>query len=186
MQNYSVDQFKKLITDCKKPYVVLLVGLPLSGKDTFLAQLNSNDFLIISRDEILEKHNDKISDYRSAFSKIDSKIVDKQFFSKINEHVFSKINCIINATNLTKKRRRKICLRFTDYYRIALIMPLISESEFNRRNVVRYEKIGKKLPNSLYNEMTAVYEEVTEDEEFEKISYLMQQQQNSQIKDVVL
>jgi hypothetical protein len=52
-------------------------------------------------------------------------------------------------------------------------MPLISESEFNRRNADRFEKIGKKLPNSLYNEMTAVYEEVTEDEEFELILKLV-------------
>jgi predicted kinase len=173
MQNYSVDQFKKLITDCKKPYVILLVGLPLSGKDTFIQQLNDSEFSIISRDEILEKQHEKISDYRNAYSKIDSKIVDKLFFNKINDLANEKVNCIVNATNLTKKRRRKIRLRFNDYFKIALIMPELNELEFIKRNLNRFEKNGKKLPESLFHEMTAIYEKVSVDEEFELIIKLL-------------
>lgn len=173
MQNYSVDQLKKLISNCNKPCVIILVGLPLSGKDTFIQQLNNSEFSIISRDEILEKQHEKISDYRNAYSKIDGKIVDKLFFNKINDLANGKVNCIVNATNLTKKRRRKISLRFTNYYKIALIMPLLNESEFIKRNLNRFEKRGKKLPNSLFHEMISIYEEVAIDEDFELIVKLV-------------
>jgi hypothetical protein len=52
-------------------------------------------------------------------------------------------------------------------------MPDLNELEFIKRNLNRFEKNGKKLPDSLFHEMTAIYEEVSVDEEFELIIKLL-------------
>ena len=169
MQDFTIDELKNLLTDCEKPCLVLLVGIPLSGKDTLISKVNNTLFSIISRDDILESQVDELKGYRSAYTSVDSKTVDKLFFNQINKFATEKASCIINATNLTKKRRRKICLRFQNYYKIAVILPLINEEEFNKRNLFRFEKTGKKLPPALFIEMTKLYETVTIDEEFNRI-----------------
>ena len=167
----SILLLKETLNKTAFPTLLMLVGLPLTGKDTLLSQLQPNEFSTVSRDAILEKLSVNKS-YNLSYTQIDSKKVDKFFFSQLNLLAMNKCNCIVNATNLTKKRRRKILLRFVNYYKIIVLMPLIDFETFCERNLYREQTTGKKLSNSLYEQMLSVYEEVSEDEGIDKLIYL--------------
>ena len=83
-----------------KSKVILLVGPPLSGKDTYLRSQDYSDFTIISRDDILMSLHDT-NDYSEAFHKVDQKEVDRLLIQKIQDCIDNKKNVIINMTNLS-------------------------------------------------------------------------------------
>ncbi len=146
-----------------EPILVVMSGIPLSGKDTLLTYLSVNNFEIISRDNILNELG-SYNSYRAQYKFVDSKLVDKVFFQKIIFFSEQQKNVIINATNLTLKRRRKILGRFPNYFTIIIQMPLLSYEEFIKRNNTRKKEIGKALPVSLYKEMLAFYEPIEKNE----------------------
>jgi len=45
-------KLKHILNTCSQPYILMLIGPPLSGKDTALKQMNL-DAVMISRDQIL-------------------------------------------------------------------------------------------------------------------------------------
>ena len=51
-----------------KPILIVLVGIPLSGKDTFIQQGGFEDFEVISRDEII--HRLGLGEYRKDYATI--------------------------------------------------------------------------------------------------------------------
>jgi predicted kinase len=152
----------------KQPKLLLLVGLPLSGKDSLIRQLNLNDFEVLSRDELLTKDLPE-KDYRDAYTAHDSKEIDKIFFREMDKIRLGQKNVIINATHLKIKRRRKVMLRFPDYAKICLLLPLISFEEFCIRNLIREKESAKKVPEKLYHEMLNLFEVPTQEEGWDLI-----------------
>ena len=75
----SILLLKETLNKTAFPTLLMLVGLPLTGKDTLLSQLQPNEFSIVSRDAILEKLSVNKS-YNISYTQTDSKEVDK-FFS---------------------------------------------------------------------------------------------------------
>lgn len=166
---HSLIQF--LLT-CPQPWAIVLVGLPLSGQDTVIKSLNLNSFTLVSRDQLLLESQEGISDYRNAYSTVDGKELDKKFFHEINRVSETAANVIINATHLTRKRRRKVRLRLEkSHYCIALVLPLLDIQEFTHRNTQREIEEKKKIPMSVFESMLALFEKVEEDEGFEAILY---------------
>ena len=162
---------KKIISQIaafQRPKLLLMVGLPLSGKDSLIQELNLPDFEMLSRDAILCLNNPE-KDYRDAYSAHDSKEIDSIFFKEMDRIQRSQKNVIINATHLKIKRRRKVMLRFPDYARICLQLPLISFEEFCSRNLQREKESGKIVSEKLYHEMMSLYEPPTETEGWDLI-----------------
>jgi len=169
VNQHSLFQF---LQTCPQPWAIVLVGLPLSGKDTLINSLDLYSFSTISRDQLLLESQERISDYRNAYSAVDGKELDKKFFHEINRVSETAANVIINATHLTRKRRRKVRLRLEkSHFCIALIMPLLDIQEFTHRNTQRELEEQKKIPLSVYESMLALFEKVEEDEGFEAILY---------------
>jgi len=168
ISNDFIRQINDEISNSEKLLLIILIGLPLSGKDTLLSSLNCISCCVVSRDEILTGIS-KEAIYRHQYGSADSKQVDKLFFKRLDACAQNKINTIVNATNLTIKRRRKIALRFPHHKKIAIQMPIISKFEFSERNSKRRSAEGKHIPLTVYDEMMGFYEPLEENEGWNKI-----------------
>ena len=67
----------------KDPYVIILIGPPLSGKTTWINKnFEPGSFELISRDQIVLDLHGK-NDYNTAFKTVDQKEVDNILVNKI-------------------------------------------------------------------------------------------------------
>jgi predicted kinase len=165
----SIDEFKIYTKNLTKPFSVVLVGLPLSGKDTLIDRLGLSNIQIISRDAIIENLFPGES-YREAYSSVDSKAIDKLFFKQLEESINSKQSVLINATHLRIKRRRKINLRIPpEYVKLAIQLPVPSLEDYEQRNQNRRDQTGKHISRKVFEEMVNLFEPVTEEEGFDQI-----------------
>jgi len=153
-----------------KSKVILLIGPPLSGKDTYLRSQDYTDFTMISRDDILMSlHN--TNDYSEAFGQVDQKEVDRLLNQKIQDCIDGKKNVIINMTNLTKRGRNRHLSKFpnSDYEKIAIIFPKLDITEYINRNLKRKNEENKFIPLNVIQSMIDNWEDVTSDEGFDSI-----------------
>jgi len=156
-----------------KSNLYLLIGPPLSGKDTFLKtchELFNPDSVIISRDDILMSLHDT-DDYSEAFHKVDQKEVDRLLNQKIQDCIDGKKNVIINMTNLTKRGRNRHLSKFpnSDYVKIAIVFPKLDITEYINRNLKRKNEENKFIPLNVIQSMIDNWEDVTSDEGFDSI-----------------
>jgi predicted kinase len=153
-----------------KSQLILLVGPPLSGKDTYLRQNEFNDFTIVSRDDILMSLHTN-SDYSQAFNEVNQKLVDKILNEKIQNIIDNKLNVIINMTNLSKKTRQRHLSRFPSdvYEKTAIVFPKLDITEYINRNLKRKNEENKFIPFNVIQSMIHNWEEVTYEEGFDKI-----------------
>lgn len=152
----------------KEPFVMLLVGPPLSGKSTWIRQ-NYPMVQVISRDEIVMELAGT-RDYNKAFSEVDQKEVDRVLSQRLTECASSGESVIIDMTNMTQKRRMQTLNYFSeDYYKVAVIFPLLSDEEYGIRNQKRIEQENKNLPISIVKRMISSYQPISKEEGFDKV-----------------
>jgi len=153
-----------------KSKVILLVGPPLSGKDTYLKTQDNFDYDIISRDDILMSLHDT-DDYSSAYNSVNQKEVDKILIQKIQDSISEKRNVIINMTNLSRKSRNRHLCKFpnSDYDKIAIVFPKLNICDYINRNDKRKEEENKFIPLNVIQSMIDNWEDVTLDEGFNTI-----------------
>jgi predicted kinase len=151
-----------------KPQLILLVGPPLSGKDTYIQKEGFQDFVIISRDNIL-MNLARSNDYSIAFQEVDQKLVDKILLREIYQNIEKNNNVLINMTNLTKKVRKRHLMKFEGYEKTAIVFPKLEIEEYGRRNNKRKVEENKSIPLSVMVSMIDSWEEVSLDEGFDKI-----------------
>ena len=153
-----------------KSKVVILVGPPLSGKDTYLNSNDFSQFTIISRDDIVMSLCPN-STYTEAFDIVDQKQVDRILNKKIQDCITNKENVIINMTNLTQKSRNKHLCKFptSDYYKIAVVFPKLDLTDYINRNEGRSLKENKFIPVSVIKNMIDNWSDITPNEGFDTI-----------------
>lgn len=150
--------------------VILLVGPPLSGKDTYIRKSNYENYEIISRDDILMSLHYN-NDYTEAFNTVNQKLVDKLLNDKITTAINKKKNVIINMTNLSvRSRHRNLCkFRKDTYDRVAVVFPKLTMDEYKDRNEKRKLEDNKYIPMGVIIDMLAKWENVTLEEGFNTI-----------------
>ena len=164
----TINDIKTYLTSIKSPFCLFLIGPPLSGKDTFIRQLNFSDTEVISRDEIvLELSNGK--NYNESFRTVNQKQVDKILKERITIASSLKKNVIINMTNLKRKKRISFQSKFTNFKKIAIIFPILSLNEYQNRNSIRTNNEGKTISINIIKDMIDGYESVDETENFDKV-----------------
>jgi predicted kinase len=158
------------IKHLKEPWVLTLIGPPLSGKDTWIKQnFNPSDIVMISRDQILLDVYGS-DNYDEAFKNVNQKEVDRVLISTIQKASKENKNVIINMTNMTRKRRMYNLDFFGDeYYKVAVIFPILDEAEYERRNLKRKEEEQKFIPTHVLKNMISSYQTISKDEGFDKI-----------------
>lgn len=156
------------LKELKEPFVIVLVGVPLTGKSTFIRE-NFEGTDVISRDEIVMEISES-RNYSDAWKKVDQKKVDRLLIQRLNECNKEKRNVIIDMTNLTVKSRvSKLNLFSKDYFKVAVIFPVLSNEEFERRNEERKINENKFIPIFVVKNMINSYEVPTSKEGFNKI-----------------
>ena len=154
----------------KEPYVIILIGPPLSGKTTFIREnFEPGSFELISRDKIVLDLHGK-DDYNTAFKTVDQKEVDNILVNKISTSAKEEKNSIIDMTHMTSKRR-KYNLSFFDekYYKLAVIFPVLKDEEYVARDKKRTEEENKSIPMYVIKNMISSYQSVKKDEGFNRV-----------------
>jgi len=155
----------------KEPFVMLLVGPTLSGKSTWIRN-NYPTINVISRDEIVMEVAGT-RDYNKAFETVDQKLVDRVLAERLTGANLTKTSTIVDMTNMTVKRRAQTLRYFDDsFYKIAVVFPILSDEQYQMRNIDRNSKENKWIPPSVIKSMIDSYQEPTSDEGFSKIILL--------------
>ena len=155
----------------KEPFVMLLVGPTLSGKSTWIRN-NYPTVNVISRDEIVMEVAGT-RDYNKAFETVDQKLVDRVLAERLTGANLTKTSTIVDMTNMTVKRRSQTLRYFDDsFYKIAVVFPILSDEQYQMRNIDRNSKENKWIPPSVIKSMIDSYQEPTSDEGFSKIILL--------------
>ena len=156
------------IKNLKEPFVIILIGPPLSGKTTWIRE-NFPTTEVISRDEIvMEVYGSR--DYTAAFNNVDQKEVDRVLSQRFLDANKAKKNVIVDMTHMASKRRKQNLNYFTDdYYKLGVIFPILSDEEYEKRNQKRIEEENKDLPMGIVKSMISSYQPITSDEGFNKV-----------------
>ena len=156
----------------KTPFVIVLIGPPLSGKSTWIRKnfLEKDiEVTIISRDDILMEMSDT-DDYSDAFNTVSQKEVDAELQRRLFDAADNGKNAIINMTNMTSKRRRHNLEYFGDEFtKIAVIFPILEWDEYKRRNDKRKSEENKWIPEHVIKRMIGTYQPIREEEGFDKV-----------------
>jgi predicted kinase len=152
----------------KEPFVIILIGPPLSGKSTWIRE-NFPTTEVISRDEtVMEVYGSR--NYTEAFNNVDQKEVDRVLTQKFLDANVAKKNVIVDMTHMASKRRKQNLNYFSnDYYKLGVIFPILSDDEYVRRNQKRIEEENKDLPMRIVKSMISSYQPITSDEGFNKV-----------------
>jgi len=152
----------------KEPFVIILIGPPLSGKTTWIRE-NFPTTEVISRDEtVMEVYGSR--NYTEAFNNVDQKEVDRVLTQKFLDANTTKKSVIVDMTHMTSKRRKQNLNYFSnDYYKLGVIFPILSDDEYEKRNQKRIEEENKDLPMRIVKSMISSYQPITPDEGFNKV-----------------
>jgi len=152
----------------KEPFVMILIGPTLSGKSTYIRN-KYPDTSVISRDEIvMEVYGCR--DYNEAFKNVDQKEVDRRLLQRLEEAGKFKKSVIIDMTNMIVKRRLATLRNFgTSHQRIAVVFPILSEEEYERRNIDRNSKENKWIPPYVIKSMVDSYQPPSSEESYDII-----------------
>lgn len=150
------------------PEVILMVGLPGSGKSTYINKYFKTDYVIISSDDLIQEkadelgktYDDVFSDYIGDASKYANILLDKA--------IKDRKNIIIDKTNMSKKARNRVLSRIpTDYTKTAIVFNVDTEVLLNR--ITTRNKTGKTISMNVLFDMQRNYDEPTISEGFDKI-----------------
>lgn len=153
------------------PLLVMLVGLPGSGKSTAAGRLASTirsqgrPCEIIGTDAYLEAESVRRGlPYVTIFAE-QFGIADAVMWRRAKEAIRRRISVIWDQTNLTvSARRRRLRLFPRDYLRIVAVMPTADDKAWER-NLARGP--NRTVPEDAFNRMRAEFRRPNEEEDFQ-------------------
>lgn len=156
------------------PKLIMLIGLPASGKSTWRSKFLSKnpDYVVVSSDDILDSlaERDGIS-YSESFKKY-AKEAGKEMKRQAKDHFENGRNIIWDQTNMSSKSRKLGLDMAGDDYEKEAIVFVIPEPELKMRLAKREKEEGKHIPDFVIQNMSRSYQAPTKAEGFDKISYV--------------
>ena len=150
----------------------MLIGLPASGKSTWVADYISKnpemDFRVVSSDAIIEEKAFLEGITYSASHKNNIEFAVDEMERRFRRHIKEGNNIIHDQTNLSVKIRKKHLDKVKDYMKSAIIFKL-SEEKWRQRFEMRVTKTGKTIPEYVIKNMIDNFEFPTKKEGFNKI-----------------
>lgn len=153
-----------------KPKLYMLIGVPASGKSTWISKQDwAKDCCIVSTDKYVEEYAKwNAKTYTEVFAEYMPKAVELM----TAEVVYARENnqdIIWDQTSTTIASRRKKFAMLPDYYAIAVVFRTPNRDELDVRLSGRP---GKHIPKYVVDSMIEKWEEPTEDEGFSEIWYV--------------
>lgn len=163
---------KMKISDIKKkPVAYILVGLPGSGKSTWMRNLMSSDeeYVVVSSDDEIEKYaKSKGLTYSDVFDEY-VKTATSLMNHKFKEAIQNNMNIIWDQTNMNSKKRRSILQQLSQRYRKVAVVFQVDDSELDRRLKKRAQEEGKHIPNHVIDSMRRSFEMPSRSEGFDEV-----------------
>jgi len=167
------DNLEKEIEMFSRPICCLLIGPSSSGKSTYLSTIDTKNYKLISRDEIViskyaKMSNSKDFSYSTAFKNVNQEEVNKELYELIKTTINNEENFIVDMTNCSAKARRKILSNLKkNYIKIAKTFVESSKTILSRNSFIN----GKNIPESAIYDMFNRFMLPTYDE-FDKIEFI--------------
>lgn len=155
--------------DDSAPEFIMLVGLPGSGKSTYIKQLLADklekDYVVLSTDDIITAWGvTKGLNYTQAFKKFNFKKAQSGFNAQFKQAKNNHRNIIVDRTNLTPKGRAKLLSQIPPEYKTTAIVFEVAPEELQRRLKQRAEETGKLIPDFVVTNMMESYQPPTKSE----------------------
>jgi predicted kinase len=149
---------------------VMLVGIPTSGKSTYVEKLKKLDYwkdaVVLSTDSYIEKEAKRMG---LTYNQVFDDVIDNATRELELQLIMAKDkgkNLIYDQTNLTIKSRRKKLSKLPSFYRRGVIYFEVSLEEALKRNKTRE---GKFIPESILKRMYHQFEVPTISEGFDYV-----------------
>jgi len=184
-ENPISDDFKNLMENIQPtrddivaqyiPTITLMIGVPKSGKTTFLKnQKYSDNTVIISRDDILMEFAQDGLTYNKAWKWAEDngkhKEIDKSFTKRLRDAFEKNLNIVIDNTNVNRKSRNRILSSTPSHYKRNAIVFATGLNEIYKRNGDD-AKISKDLFYEVFHNMITRFKTPTYGE-FADIKYI--------------
>lgn len=153
----------------KDKEVIVLVGLPASGKSTWVKQYRSQiaPFFVVSRDSIVTSMLPEVS-YNEAWNTVDQKEVNRELDQLFRESR-KESSVVIDMTHMSKKSRRRTLLHFDSSYKKKAVVFLTDLETLFLQNSKRS---GKVIDEAVIQKMIRSFYPPTL-EEFDEIEYVI-------------
>ena len=153
-----------------KPICYFLVGVPGSGKSTWMAPILKKfpNTVLVSSDQYIEQAAAKAGKTYGEVFQNEIKSATAKMNASIDAAVKQQKDIIWDQTNLTPESRRKKISRLTGYDIVAVCFE-ISAPELARRQIKRKAESGKEVPAHIIQSMLNQYVRPTTSEGFSKV-----------------
>lgn len=133
---------------------IMLIGAPCTGKSTWLNNNISEDVVILSTDNLIEREAEKLGmNYSEAFDVIDFKSLEKEMFEAMHNAFENGKDVVLDRTNVSDKARSKILKKVPSSYEKIAIKFNTPLDVVIERNKTRAENTGKHIPEFVIKNM---------------------------------
>ena len=141
--------------------VTFLIGLPASGKSTYIKE-NFENVSVLSRDELIEDIAEDLNltylECYNRMSKERHQFVDEEIDTIRQKYVKNKENFVIDMASLSRKSRRRHLANIPDSYNKKAIVLLTDMETLVNRLKKRAKETGKNIPEHvIFNMMKSFY-----------------------------
>lgn len=161
---------KPFLNNLKSPFVILTIGMPLSGKTTWIKNNIPDGTRVISRDNIILDLTNN-NNYNEAWHSVSDKEINQILYKSYLESNKNRENVVIDMTFMRSKRRR-ITLDYykKEYYKLGVTFPFLTKDEYEFRNDKRRKEENKYIPYGVIEKMISDFQPINQEKEgFNKI-----------------
>jgi predicted kinase len=154
----------------KQPVAYVLVGLPGSGKSTWMRSMLANgNYVIISSDNEIEEYAKSVGlTYSDVFDEY-IKTATSNMNAKFKDAVANNKNIIWDQTNMSVKKRKSILQQIPKQYKKIAVVFQLEREELQKRLDKRAELEGKHIPMHVIDNMERSFEIPTVAEGFDEV-----------------
>jgi len=150
------------------PECIVLVGVPASGKSTFIERFyNTGTYRVCSSDNVIDARARELG---KTYDEVFDEVVDtaeKVFWMDVELAVANDVNLIVDRTNLTPRSRKRLLDKIPKHYsKTAYVFATPEENDWRER---LNSRPGKTIPPHVLDSMVKCFTPPTREEGFDYI-----------------
>ena len=151
-----------------KPTLYMLIGIPGSGKSTWVKDNAPTDAVVLSTDDFVQ---DKADELRTTYDAVFHDVIQQAtvHMERSKRAAISDSKCVVwDQTNLTKSSRKRKLLGFEDYHKVAVVFDIPEREELYKRLASRPDKT---IPLDVIESMISQFQIPSSKEGFDEVIY---------------